>query len=146
LSKDPSIKANPTQFEMVQGIYTGAVRLHEIIDSMVDMAKIDSRALQLYIESVSLKSLLPRVIRPLEPAIQERKLHLTVNAPDDLVAVIKGDSDVLQKVFYHLLVNMRFIVHTDEGQISISLRALVPGEYGYVGGVEAVVRRHRHMA
>ncbi len=137
LSKDPSIKANPTQFEMVQGIYTGAVRLHEIIDSMVDMAKIDSRALQLYIESVSLKSLLPRVIRPLEPAIQERKLHLTVNAPDDL-PVIKGDSDVLQKVFYHLLVNA--IKYTpDEGQISISLRALVPGEYGYEGGVEAVV-------
>ncbi|HNT73804.1 MAG TPA: GAF domain-containing protein [Anaerolineae bacterium] len=137
LLKDAAIKANPTQFEMVQGIYNGAVRLHEIVDSMVDMAKIDSRALQLYIESVSLKSLLPKVIHPLEPAIEERRLHLTVAAPDDL-PVIRGDSDVLQKVFYHLLINA--IKYTpDDGQIAISLRALAPGEYGYDGGVEVVV-------
>lgn len=138
LLRDASIRTNPTQSEIVQGIYQGAVRLHEIIDSMVDMAKIDSRALQLYIEPISLSSLVPGVAGQFVEALQERNLTLTLKSLDDL-PIIKGDLDALKKVFLHLIVNA--IKYTpDGGQISITGQALAAGEQGLPdGGVELVV-------
>jgi signal transduction histidine kinase len=52
---------------------------------------------------------------------------------------IEGDLDALRKVFYHLLINA--IKYTpDGGQITVTGRALSPGEYNLAdGGIEIVV-------
>jgi len=138
LMKDPGIRASPIQAEMVNGIFSGALRMHEIVDSMVDMAKIDSRALELFIEVIILDNLLDRVLRPLRSALMERDLTLTLDIPRNL-PTLKGDVDALKKVFHHLIINA--IKYTpDGGKIHVSVRPLSPGTYDMEkGGIEVVV-------
>jgi GAF domain-containing protein len=48
LLSDPKIQDNDYHYQLVEGIQAGTARLHTIVDSMLDMAKIDSRVLQLH--------------------------------------------------------------------------------------------------
>ncbi|NJN95846.1 MAG: GAF domain-containing sensor histidine kinase [Anaerolineales bacterium] len=122
LLKDPAIQANDAHYEQIGQIYQGTLRLHEIVDSMLDVAKIDSRALRLYPEPLSMTGLLELLVARLSPTLAERKLKVVI---EDLTALppLEADQDALRKVFYHLLTNA--IKYTpDSGQITISGRCL----------------------
>lgn len=138
LLNDETIQANPYYLQLVTGIHTGVSRLQEVVNNMLDVIKVDSRALQLERQPLSLQRLLRILCRCLEESLQERHLTLKV---DDLrhLPPIEGDSEALRKVFQQLLLNA--IKYTpDGGQITISGRALDPGEHGLVeGGVEITI-------
>ncbi len=138
LLSDPAIQANPLHLEVVNGLFSGAVRLHEIVDSMLDMAKVDSRALQLHPTPLAVAALIQLVCNDLRKPLTERHHTLNVEDLSDLPAV-EADRDALRKVFYHLLINA--IKYTpDGGTISIFGRALARGEYDLAeGGIEVVV-------
>lgn len=125
--------------EMVQGIYRGAIRLNEIINSMLDVAKIDTSALQLFILPVSLLELLQDLLHEFQDVLAER--HLTANVSDwEALSAIEADPEALKKVFRHLLVNA--IKYTpDGGEITFSGRPIQAGMYDFpVDGVEVIVR------
>ena len=138
LLSDPMIKSNPYYLEVVSGLYSGADRLHEIVDSMLDMAKVDSRALQLHPTPLSVSALIQLVCNDLDKSLAERHHILKVEDLSGLPA-LEADRDALRKVFYHLLANA--IKYTpDGGTISISGRALATGEHGlFDGGIEIAV-------
>lgn len=137
LMKDPGICASTMHLDMVRNIVHGASRLHEIVESMIDMAKVDGRALQLFLEPIELFALLQRVTPQFADALQERHLTLTI-APMVGVPKLSGDVDGLKTVFYHLLINA--IKYTpDGGWITVSAQALPAGEDWPDGAVEIVV-------
>lgn len=120
LVDDPVIQANPYHTQLIVGIQSGAIRLHEIVDSMLDLAKIDSRALQLYPEPLSIALLLQLVTADFIDPLKERELTLTVDEIGGLPA-IEADLEALRKVFYHLIINA--IKYTpDGGRITITGR------------------------
>ena len=138
LLKDESIIADERRHELVAGIQAGSQRLEEIVNSMLDVAKIDSRALKLYPEPVSLPVLIQLVSNDFAKALAERQLRLVIEDMSDLPA-IEADPEALQKVFYHLIVNA--IKYTpDGGLITISGRPLALDSPDLPGkGVEIVV-------
>jgi signal transduction histidine kinase len=88
---------------------------------MLDMAKIDNRALTLYPEPVFIPSVIELVCQELGEPLTERNLTLTLEDMSDLPS-IEVDPDALRKVFYHLIVNaIKFT--PDGGQITISGRS-----------------------
>lgn len=112
---------NADLLRIVQGIYQGALRLHEIVNSMLDVAKIDSRALELYSEPLAVLVALQRVEAELQDALLERNLTLILEGNLRSLPLIEADPDALLKVFYHLTVNA--VKYTpDGGQITISGR------------------------
>jgi signal transduction histidine kinase len=118
LVDDPAIKANPYHTQLLVGIQSGAIRLHEIVDSMLDLAKIDSRALQLYPEPLSIALLLQLVTADFIEPLKERQLSLIIDEIGGLPA-IEADLEALRKVFYHLVING--IKYTpDGGRITIT--------------------------
>ena len=134
---DSAIKANPMHQELASTIYSGAVRLHEIVDSMLDVVKIDSRALQLYPKPLSIPTLIQTVRNSFSKPLEERRLTLTIKDTNDLPEV-EADLDALRKVFYHLIVNA--IKYTpDGGSITISGRAIASGDQDLGEGIEVVV-------
>ncbi|MBN1872890.1 MAG: GAF domain-containing protein [Anaerolineae bacterium] len=139
LREDLTVEVIPEYCQIVNGICNGVERLQEIVDRMVDIAEIDSRALRLHLINVSLKSLLSVIVDTFQAALRERHLTLTVASLETLPS-IEADPEALQKVFSHLIVNA--IKYTpDGGKIVISARQVAPGVYGMDdGGVEIVVR------
>lgn len=124
--------------QMVSGIYDGAVRLHEIINTMLDMAKIDSRALQLHMQTVKLATVLQHVHEGFKDTLADRDLTLVFDLP--ALPTLEADSNELKKVFQQLLINA--IKYTpDGGSITVTGRAVPVGEERLAAeGVEIVVR------
>jgi signal transduction histidine kinase len=122
LLTNEAVDNDPFFRQPVLGVMTGAQRLHELIDSMVDMLKIDSRSLQLMPQTISMESILAPLIEVLDSALASRSLELTVTniqyLPD-----IYGDLELLSKVFDQLITNA--IKYTpDGGNITINGRHL----------------------
>jgi signal transduction histidine kinase len=138
LLEDAVFAENEYLQKAINGIYDGTVRLHEIVDSMLDVAKIDTRALELNTEPINLSALIQQVSTGFATAIVERNLDLSVK---DLVnlPVILGDLESLRKVFYHLVSNA--IKYTpDNGKISISGLIVEPDDSRFQReGVEIIV-------
>ncbi len=138
LSSDDDLMENSYYAELIKGLLGGAERLHEIIESMLDVAKIDSRALELRTQPVSLDSVLQRIGRAFESDIHSRELSLVYEGLDD-IPKIYGDPQSLEKVFSNLLSNA--IKYTPNGgTITIGGR-YIPTSAGLLEweGVEIVV-------
>lgn len=138
LLDDPNIKGNPFQSKLVKGIYSGIMRMHEIISSMLDIASIDTRSMELQYEQVSISSLIKLVTKSLSDPIKERNLILETEYLPELPA-IDGDTEALRKVFYHILTNA--IKYTpDGGKITVTGVPVSEGQMGLIhGGVEIII-------
>jgi signal transduction histidine kinase len=126
-----------TAHQMLKGISKGTKRLHEIMDSMFDIAQIDTRTLQLHIVPVDIAELVKEVSDRLDSSFQERKQTFSINIPP--IPTAKGDPNLLKKLFQHLLSNaIKFT--PNEGRIMVLARALPP-QIAEIpdGGVEIVV-------
>jgi signal transduction histidine kinase/HAMP domain-containing protein len=134
LLDNPRLKDSDSYQQLVAGIHTGALRMQEVVNSMLDMLKIDSRALSLYPEPLSIPFLLQSLCEEFGAALAERDLTLALEDMGNLPP-IEADPDALRKVFYHLVSNaIKFT--PDDGTITISGRSL-DGDAGR--GVEIVV-------
>ncbi len=139
LLNDGTIKDSEYLLDLISTIHSGAGRLHEIVNSMLDMTKIDTRALELYPEPVSAASLLQMVGQKFNNSLTERNITLTI---DDMTGLppVEADPEALHKVFYHLIANA--IKYTpDGGQITIAgqrVRGNGQGEMG-TDGIELLI-------
>jgi signal transduction histidine kinase len=138
LLDEPDLASDPLYATMLSGIRNGAQRLHEVLESMLDMARIDTRELQLDLQPVALGKIIQEIHAELEPALNDR--HQSFEAQElDSLPPIQADGGALRKVFYHLLINA--IKYTpDGGHITVSGHAVYPtAERLIESGVEIVV-------
>lgn len=135
LMEDTSL--NPEIKMMIKGLHDGTMRLHEIMDSMFDIAQIDARMLQLNLQPVDVADLVREVCFGLSKQFTERKQSLTMDLP--ALPKLKADPNTLHKVFFHLVTNA--VKYTpNEGKITITGQALQPGsKESPEGGVQITV-------
>jgi signal transduction histidine kinase len=127
----------PTVHQMLKGISRGTKRLHEIMDSMFDIAQIDTRTLQLHLVPVDTAELIKEVSDQLQNSFKERNQMLTISIP--ALPLVKADPHLLKKLFQHLLTNaIKFT--PNQGKITVAARTLPlhNTELPY-GGIEYVV-------
>ncbi len=139
LFEQNSVRQDGQIEKLAAGIQSGALRLEEVVSSMVEVAKIDNRALQLYFKQISLADLFEQLRESFADALAERQLTLTIANIDDLPPV-EADRDALKKVFYHLLVNA--IKYTPDGG-TIHVSGVVHhanGQRNNAGKVEIMVQ------
>jgi signal transduction histidine kinase len=96
-SLDPNLK------RAMNGIHDGTLRLHEVMDSMFDIAQIDARSLKPHIQSVELGHLIKEVCIEQATAIKERKQFIRIDLP--LMPHVNADPNLLRKLFHHLIRN-----------------------------------------
>jgi signal transduction histidine kinase len=95
---------NNEYIKYTNGILEGTSRMVEVIDNMLDVSRIDSNLLELMPVEVNLAQVIEKVRKTFDAALSER--HLTfVTQGLDALPVIRGDKDLLYKLFYHVIVN-----------------------------------------
>lgn len=115
LMDDPKLDKNLKT--MMKGIHEGTLRLHEVMDSMFDIAQIDARSLKPHLQPVDLSHLLKEVSLEHEKTIKQRGQYLTINLPP--LPLVKADAHLLRKLFHHLIRNaVKFT--PDNGWITIT--------------------------
>jgi signal transduction histidine kinase len=139
LKDDEYIGEDPTRAKMVNGIHTGILRLHEIVDSMLDIASIDSRSMQLNLTPVSTHALIQSVCETLKKPAADRNISLEITGEVQNLPRVEADPEALRKVFHHLIINA--IKYTpDGGKITIMGAAAARGSRGFQeDGIELVV-------
>ncbi len=134
LMESPAL--DPNFQSMIKKIHEGTMRLHEVMESMFDVAQLDARALKLHIQPVDLGLLLKEICAEQTEVVKERKQSLTLETPP--LPRVYADNNLLRKLFYHLLRNA--IKFTDDGgKITVTARIIPPIIDVPHGGVEVIV-------
>lgn len=112
LSSFSEIKTNPVIHEVLDGILKGADRMHEVVNTMLDVTRIDSETLKLRATPVLLKRVISDTVHELAKAATERNIELSITQ-DANTPNINADPTLIQKALYHLIVNA--IKYTPDG-------------------------------
>ena len=108
---DPNIKL------MMKGIHEGTMRLHEVMDSMFDIAQIDARSLKPHLQPVEFSHLIQEVCIEQAKSIKDREQFLTLDLP--ALPHVKADPNLLKKLFHHIIRNAAKFT-PNKGKITIT--------------------------
>lgn len=138
LLDEPELMDNPYYKQVLDNLNNGVLRLNLIVESLLDMARIDTRQMVLELQPVSIQQVVRMVYDELKEDAAARRQTIEINDLDKMPLVM-ADLPALRKVFHHLVVNA--IKYTpDGGKITVSGRSIPPnGDELPGGGVEVVV-------
>jgi signal transduction histidine kinase len=94
------------------GILDGTGRMVEIIDSMLDVSRIDTNQLEVMPALIQLETVIQKVQKTFATAFEERHIGFVLDGIETLPAV-QADKDLLYKLFYHVIGNA--IKYTPDG-------------------------------
>ena len=97
-------QADPELLKLAKGILEGSERMTDIVESMLDVSRIDSKSLVLRKTSIEMDLLIKKVKKSFLEALEERKIKLDTDGLANLPPVL-ADPELIQKVFYHLIMN-----------------------------------------
>lgn len=86
------------------GILDGSSRMVEIIDSMLDVSRIDTKQLEIMPENMQVDLIIEKVRTAFVPSFEERNLSFKTRGLTDLPTIC-ADKDLLYKAFYHVIGN-----------------------------------------
>jgi len=118
LRSSPDIKANASLSTLIEGIIKGTDRIHEVVNLMLDVTRIDTETLRVVAEAVPLLGLINELLQNLAPATEGRKLEIIVDYAAETPQMY-GDPTLIIKALYQLVINA--IKYTpDGGKVTIS--------------------------
>ena len=118
LRSSPDIKANASLGAMIEGIIKGTDRIHEVVNLMLDVTRIDTETLRVVAESVPLLQLMNELVQDLAQATEGRKLEIIIDFASETPQMY-GDPTLILKALYQLVINA--IKYTpDGGRVTIS--------------------------
>ncbi|MEO6861571.1 MAG: ATP-binding protein [Microcoleus sp.] len=107
------------EMEFLQRAHDSSMQLLNIINDILDIAKIESGTFSLMLEVVDITQVLEDAIDLQAAQIEEKGLKLNLPSPHDPI-IVHADPEKLKQVFLNVLSNA--VKFTESGSISISVR------------------------
>jgi signal transduction histidine kinase len=134
MKMDSSVKANAMLVEVLEGIAKGTDRLHEVVNTMLDVTRVDS--VKIVPVPVPLKSVVNDIVQRVRSEATSRTLTFTIEHSLE-TPFINADPTLVQKALFHIIINA--IKYTpDGGEIIIRTRPVQMD--GGVAGSEVMVK------
>jgi signal transduction histidine kinase len=125
----PAIKENEVLSQAMDGVLQGTDRLHQVVNSMLDVARLESQVLTPHMESVSLGITLRLIQKDYIVDLQERKMTIEIDEAINALPPLHADSELLKKALDNVFVNaIKFT--PDGGTISISAKPVTVNGQG----------------
>jgi signal transduction histidine kinase/DNA-binding LacI/PurR family transcriptional regulator len=122
MKSEPAIKKDPKLIQAMEGVIQGTDRLHQVVNSMLDVARLENEVITPHLETVSTGLLLRMMRKEYTNELQDRNMKLELDPDVDAAPPILADSELLKKALDNIIVNA--IKYTpDGGSIFISARA-----------------------
>jgi len=132
----PGLKDSTTVKDVVEGIIKGADRMHEVVNLMLDITRVDSDTINFSSSPLPIRQIVDDQAQNLAKAAAERNIEVTTHYTDETLG-IKADPTMLQKALYHLIINA--IKYTpDGGTVTVITRPVMMDDEA--PGVEIVVK------
>ncbi|HHQ4571629.1 TPA: ATP-binding protein [Aeromonas veronii] len=114
------------QRQMVEIINRGALGLHELIDNVLDYAKLEAGKMQLEQTPFLLRELIDSVLTMTVSEVHRKGLHVYLWADAGVAARVSGDALRLRQILFNFVSNA--IKFTERGFIEISVQQLAQEE------------------
>ena len=119
LKSDAAIQSNLMLSQAIDGVLQGTNRLHQIVNSMLDVARLDSQTISPQVEPVNIGLILRLVHKDYLPDLAARNLTFVMDEAIRDIPPLLADSELLKKALDHVIVNaIKFT--PDGGTITIS--------------------------
>ncbi|MFA4890597.1 MAG: PAS domain-containing protein [Candidatus Paceibacterota bacterium] len=120
---------NKNQKEFVGRVYGGALKLNEVINLLLSMARIESGKTEMEVKKVSLVPFTNDVIKELEPLLKQKGLKTEIIMKEKDLPEIDYDASMLRQIVTNLLSNsIRYT--NDKGLIQVIIEKM-PGSIVY---------------
>src|SRR5688572_3496171 len=125
----PVVQENPTLRQVMDGVLQGTNRLHQIVNSMLDVARLENQVLTPHLEAVALGPVLRLVCKDYADDLKDRQINLELDPGISTTPPLLADSELLKKALDHVLVNaIKFT--PDGGAIFINARPIQVNGHG----------------
>jgi DNA-binding LacI/PurR family transcriptional regulator/signal transduction histidine kinase len=109
----PAIKDNETLTLAMDGVLQGTDRLHQVVNSMLDVARLENQVLTPHLETISVGPLLRLIQKDYVSDLAMRKIKIELDPHVNAMSPILADSELLQKALDNVIVNA--IKYTPDG-------------------------------
>ncbi|MBX3061563.1 MAG: ATP-binding protein [Anaerolineae bacterium] len=109
----------PEQKTLLGHIQFNSRRLLALIDDVLDLAKIESGSLQVFLAPMSPRKVIGELIDNMQALAQKQSISLKVNIAEDVPEVILSDSKKLQQILTNLVGNA--VKFTSEGGVTVNV-------------------------
>ncbi|HMB23333.1 MAG TPA: substrate-binding domain-containing protein [Anaerolineales bacterium] len=115
----PVIEKDSTLQQAMEGVIQGTDRLHQVVNSMLDVARLENQVITPHLETVTLNSLMRLLRKEYTVELQERNINLELEPDLNSAPPILADSELLKKALDNIIVNaIKFT--PDGGSIFVS--------------------------
>jgi signal transduction histidine kinase/DNA-binding LacI/PurR family transcriptional regulator len=124
-----AIQEDPALIQAMEGVIQGTERLHQVVNSMLDVARLESQVLSPHLENVSLGIILRLIQKDYVRDLEERRMTLDIDEAVNSLPPVNADSELLKKALDNVIVNaLKFT--PDGGTISISAKPVTVDGHG----------------
>jgi len=117
----PAMQQEQSLTQAMQGVIQGTNRLHQIVNSMLDVARLENQILTPHLETVALGPVLRLIRKDYVEELQARQINLELDPDINSAPPLLADPELLQKVLENVIVNsIKFT--PDGGSIFINAR------------------------
>jgi PAS domain S-box-containing protein len=110
---------NRRQEEALSRMYTASQHLLELVNDILDLAKIEAGKMPVHIEPVDVALIIREVSQTIEPMVRRKRLDYSVEL-DPSATVIRTDRTKVKQIVLNLLSNA--VKFTQEGKVSVTTR------------------------
>jgi signal transduction histidine kinase len=110
------------QVKLLGNIQYNSRRLLGLINDILDLAKIESGSLQVFLSPMSPHKVIRETVESIRSLADNKNIYLNVQISDDVPEIVLGDANKLQQIFVNLLSNA--IKFTDNGGVTVNVQIL----------------------
>ena len=108
------------QKEALGEVLANAADLLDMINSLLDLAKVESGKMRLNVREFNVAGTVRRVLSTISPLIQRKEQHLDLRIPEEALT-IRGDEKKIQQAILNLVANANKFA-LEGGRISVAIR------------------------
>jgi DNA-binding LacI/PurR family transcriptional regulator/signal transduction histidine kinase len=105
IKSSAAVQNDSSLAQVMDGVIQGTNRLHQIVNSMLDVARLENQILTPHLESVSLGPVLRLVCKDYVADLQERQIKLELDPDINSAPPLLADSELLKKALDTVIVN-----------------------------------------
>ncbi len=129
LKADPAIQTAPSLVQAVEGVMVGTNRLHQIVNSMLDVARLENQIVTPHIEAIALGPILRLIYKDYVGDLTARNLTLSLDEGLQSLPMVMADTQLLQKALDLVIVNaIKFT--PDGGSITVATTVVSDDKLG----------------
>ena len=104
----------------VDGVMQGTNRLHQIVNSMLDVARLENQVLTPHVEPTRFRPMLRHILKGYQKDLEARNMTLNLDESINDFPIMMVDAELLQKALDNIIVNA--IKYTpDGGSVTVSI-------------------------